>query len=216
MPVSVTTTDGTFTYSTEVMLGRVVCGVARAVLRDAADWPPGEEGTPPGWRCTAGNGASWEWAISCTKGYAIVRAFGPVHELDPWVIAQVRLRIGLRAPNATAGLTLERLRLRGCGAGARPWLEADYRRGDGATLTIAEGRPYVCANLGLAPPLAVWSIDGNAARLVEFCAPTGCARLTGEYALDWRDDGLEVTLLTHGLDQHELLLIARSLRVAPA
>jgi hypothetical protein len=144
-----------------------------------------------------------------------VLAYGPVREHDPWVVVEVRLRIGLLAPTSTVGLALQRIRLRPCG-GLRKWLEADYTRADGATLTLAEGKPFVCANLGLSPLLSVWHIDGSAARLAEFCAPTGCARLWGDYALGWRTHGVQLTLLTHGLTQRELLTVARGMIAVPA
>ena len=54
------------------------------------------------------------------------------------------------------------------------------------------------------------------ASLIEFCAPTGCARLWGDYALDWRERGIQITLLTHGLSQRQLLTIARSMTVVRA
>ena len=74
----------------------------------------------------------------------------------------------------------------------------------------------MCANLGVAPRLAVWRIHGSSASLIEFCAPTGCARLWGDYALDWRERGIQITLQTHGLSQRQLLTIARSMTVVHA
>ncbi len=207
MPISV---PGTFTYSVRIQAGTVGCGLARAVLRDAADWPP----ETPGWNCAVGDDAA-SWAISCSHGASVVRAYGPVPEHDPWVIADVRLRAGLLEPTATAGLVPVRVGVRGCGNPQR-WVVADYTRNDGATLTIGEGRPYGCGNVGAAPVIAVWRIHGERAALTEFCAPTGCSRLTGDYALDWRERGVEITLLTHGLTQRELLAIARGMTAVPA
>lgn len=212
MPVSVENRLGTFTYTVAVEAGAVRCGIARSVLRDAADWPP--DAAAAGWRCTVGQEAG-SWAISCARAKAIVRAYGPAREHNPWVIAQVHLRIGLLAPTSTSGLVLRQIRRRPCGA-AKKWLEADYSRVDGATLTVAEGKPAVCANLGVAPRLAVWRIHGSPASLIEFCAPTGCARLWGDYALDWRERGIQITLLTHGLSQRQLLTIARTMTVVHA
>jgi hypothetical protein len=216
LPISLGNTLGTFTYTVRIEAGAVGCGLARSVVRDAADWPPGadEGAAAAGWHCTVGQEPA-SWAISCGRGGAIVRAYGPVREHDPWVVAEVRLRIGLLAPTSRVGLVLQRIRLRPCGA-LRKWLEADYARADGATLTVAEGKPYVCANLGLSPRLAVWRIHGSPGRLIEFCAPTGCARLWGDYALDWHERSIEITLLTHGLSQQELLIIAHSMIAVPA
>jgi hypothetical protein len=216
LPISIRNAVGTFTYVVRIEAPRVRCGLARAVVRDAADWPPGadEGAAAAGWHCTVGQEAN-SWALSCARRGAIVRAYGPVPEHNPWVVAEARLRIGLFAPTPTFGLALVRIRLRPCGA-LRKWLEADYVRADGATLTVAEGKPDTCSNLGLSPLLSVWHIHGSRAPLVEFCAPTGCARIRGDYALGWRDHGLQVALFTHALSQRELLTIARGMTAVPA
>ncbi len=213
MPISVKGTAGTYTYAVRIEAGSVGCGLARAVLRDAAYWPPGESRETADWRCSALETGSW--AISCAHGPAIVRAYGPALEHDPWVIAEVRLRIGLLAPAATAGLVFGHVQIRGCGD-RHGWLVADYTRPDGATLTIGEGRPYPCANIGIEPLVAVWRIHGQRATLSEECGPTGCGRLLGDYALEWRERGVGITLLTHGLTQRELLAIASSMTAVPA
>jgi hypothetical protein len=216
LPISLENALGTYTYKVRIEAGSVGCGLARSVVRDAADWPPGagEGAAATGWHCTVGQDPA-SWAISCNRGEATVRAYGPAREHDPWVIAAVRLRIGLLAPSSRAGLVLRRIRLRSCGSLGK-WLEADYTRADGATVTVGEGKPYACANLGLAPQLAVWRVHGSPARLFEFCAPTGCARLWGDYALDWHERGIQVVLLTSGLSQRELLTLAQSLTAVPA
>lgn len=214
-PISVANTLGTFTYTTRVDAGSVGCGLARSVLRDAADWPPGTDSAVTSrWRCTVEQEPS-PWAISCVHGGAVVRAYGPKRERDPWVIAAARSRIGVMAPASTAGLALRDVRLRSCGSAAK-WLVARYSRADGARLTIAEGRPHTCANLGDSPRLAVWRLHGSPASLIEFCAPAGCARLSGDYALDWRERGIEITMLTHGLHQRELFAIAGGMTAVPA
>jgi hypothetical protein len=214
MPVSVETNAGTYTYAVRIEAGSVGCGLARAVLRDAANWPPDDSSNTSWWSCAAGQDPG-SWAISCTRGAAVVRAYGPVREYDPWVIAEVRLRIGLLAPTSSEGLVSARVQIRGCGD-PQHWVVADYTRPDGATLTIGEGRPEVCANVGLAPRLAGWRIHGQPAILSEFCSPTGCGRAWGDYALEWRERGVGITLLTHGLTQRELLAIARSMTAVPA
>jgi hypothetical protein len=216
MPVSVATTLGTFTYAVRVEAGAAGCGAARAAVRDVADWPPnGDDGSgAAGWRCSIGQDPG-SWAISCARGDALVRAYGPAREHDPWVIAQARTRLGLLAPRTrTVGLELRSVRVRSCGS--RKWVTAEYRRADGATLTVGEGRPHTCANLGVSPQLGVWRIHGSPAHLSEFCAPAGCSRFTGDYALDWRERGIQITLLTHGLRQRDLFTIAQSMTVVPA
>jgi hypothetical protein len=211
LPISVATTRGVFTYAIRIEGAPVSCALARAVVRDAADWPPGadDRAAAVGWHCLAGR-ARASWAVSCSRGRAIVRGYGPAPEHDPIVIAEARLRIGALAPQVTAGLASRRARVDRCALHARE-LRVDYARSDGATLVLVEGRPTACNNLGVAPTLAVWHVHGSPARLLEFCAPTGCARLIGDYALDWRERGLEITLVTHGLSQRELFAIARSM-----
>lgn len=212
-PISVEATHGTFTYTVRVEAGSVSCTVARAVVRDATGWPP-EQDAEAGWDCAVGRDPS-SWAISCTRGAAVVRAYGPVRERNPWVIAQARERLGLLAPTSTPGFVLGSLQLRRCDARAMMAI-AKYARADGATVTIYEGRPYVCGDLGLVPRLATWWIHGQPATLRELCDPSGCARLWGDYALDWHEHGLGIDLFTHGLRQHELLAIARSMETVPA
>jgi hypothetical protein len=212
MPVSVDT-QGTFTYTVRVEAGSVSCAVAREVVRDATFWPPEQDATA-GWRCSVGQDPA-SWAINCTRGAAVVWAYGPVRERNPWVIAQTQVR-GLEAPTSTPGFVLRSLRLRPCDT--RTLVVAKYARTDGATLTIYEGKPYVCGDIapGIAPRLATWRIHGQPATLRELCVPTGCARLWGDYALYWHEKGLESRFFTHGLRQTELLAIARSMATVPA
>lgn len=210
MPVSVAT-QGTFTYAVRVEAGSVSCAVARAVVRDATYWPPEEDATA-GWRCSVGQDPA-SWAISCTRGAAVIWAYGPIRERNPWVIAQSQVR-GLLAPTSTPRFVLRSFRLRPCDAS--PQVVAKYARTDGATLTISEGKPYVCGDMGEAPRLATWRIHGQPATLRELCHPSGCARLWGDYALDWHEKGVEIRLFTHGLRQTELLAIARSMATVPA
>lgn len=212
-PISVEVTLGTFTYTVWVEAGRVSCATARAVVRDATGWPP-EQDAEAGWGCAAGQDPA-SWAISCSRGTAVVRAYGPVRERNPWVIAQARERLGLLAPTSTLGFVLRSLRVRRCDTKAMMAI-AKYARADGATVTIYEGRPYVCGDLGLVPRLATWRIHGQPATLRELCDPTGCARLWGDYALDWHEHGLGIDLFTHSLRQGELLAIARSVAIVPA
>jgi hypothetical protein len=213
LPISVWTTSGTFTYTVRVETGNVHCRLARAVLRDAALWPPDEAAAAADWSCSVGGG-SRAWAVSCVRGPAIVRAYGPARERDPWVIAAARLRVPVLAPSSTFGLALGGVRRLRCG-NQHKFLKARYARSDGATLTIAEGESYACGNLGVAPVLTSWEVHGHPARLLEWCTPTGCARLSEDYALEWRERGIEVVLVTHKVRQRELLGIARSMTLVP-
>jgi hypothetical protein len=216
LPISVATTRGVFTYDVRIEGRPMACSVARAVLRDAADWPPdADEGRAAhGWNCVVGQSRA-SWALSCGRGHRLVRAYGPHREHDAFVIAEARLRMGALAPSTLQGLAARRWRGRRCAPRTKE-LEVDYARADGAALTVVEGRPYGCGNFGVAPQLAIWRVHGATARLLEFCAPTGCSRLTGDYVLDWRERGLEISLVTHRLEQRELLALARSMRPVPA
>lgn len=211
LPVSVRSLDRTFTYSVSVEVGNVDCGLARRVIRDAANWPPGESARTAGWGCRVGD-ESVSWAITCRHYDRIVRAYGPIEERDPWVIAGTRLRMPVMAPTFTAGLALRDVRLRSrCDDIA--WLVAKYRRGSSAKLTIFQGKP--CGDLGESPGFAVGQIHGRPAMLIEFCVPAGCGRLWGDYALRWFERGVMVVILTHGVTQAELLAVARSMAVVP-
>jgi hypothetical protein len=54
LPISLENTLGAFTYEVRIEAGSVECGLARSVLRDAADWPPGESAASSGWHCIVG------------------------------------------------------------------------------------------------------------------------------------------------------------------
>jgi hypothetical protein len=89
LPISIQNSLGTFTYLVRIEAAGVGCGLARAVVRDAADWPPGadEGAAAAGWHCTVGQKAA-SWAISCGRRGAIVRAYGPTREHNPWSSAR--------------------------------------------------------------------------------------------------------------------------------
>ncbi len=120
MPVSVDAAAGTFTYTVRVETGTVGCGPARTVVREAALGGGVRPGAMVGgwWRCSVGQDPQ-SWAMSCAKGKAIVLAYGPVREQNPWVIAQARLRIGALAPTSTVGLALRHVRVTSCPRGRR-------------------------------------------------------------------------------------------------
>jgi hypothetical protein len=216
-PISVIAASGTYEYLVRIEEGTVTCTHARAVLVVAAGWPG-----PPGWSCRVGTGGE-PWAISCTRSGALIRAYGPrlvraaatPAAPNPWEAEAEKLSSFLYEPSFSAGLRLTGIELLPSCAGVKFTIAAYYGTTGGATLTIAEGAPQTCGQLGDPPRLATWWIHGHPASLSEFCAPTGCARTSGDYALDWRTQGREITLMTHNVGQHALLAVARSLRRVP-
>jgi hypothetical protein len=216
-PISVAVVGGTYAYVVRIEAGAVTCGRARAVLEAAASWP-----APPAWACRIGTGRE-PWGISCTRAGNLVRAYGPtiVHATpttaaqDPWKVEAQKLGRFLYEPSFTAGLRLNGIELQPPCGGIKFTIVASYGTPPGATLTIAEGEPGTCGQLGGPPHLATWWIHGHRASLTEFCAPTGCARVSGDYALDWREHGREITLMTHNFGQHDLLAVARSVARVP-
>jgi hypothetical protein len=216
-PFSVVSATGTYAYVVRIEAGAVTCGRARAVLEAAAGWPG-----PVGWACRVGTGSE-PWGISCTRAGDLIRAYGPTlvraapttAAPDPWEVEAQKLGRFLYEPLFSAGLRLTGIELLPPCNGIKFTIVAYYGTTGGTTLTVAEGEPGTCGQLGAPPRLANWWIHGHPASLSEFCAPTGCARLSGEYALDWREQGHEITLMTHNFGQHELLAVARSLSRVP-
>jgi hypothetical protein len=202
-----------YTYTVQIQRGNVPCGEARTVLYRSVEGPPFRS---PGWQCQVGE-ARGSWAISCTGRGSVIRAYGPIAHTGTWAQAAAQAGIRVEIPRTTLGLSLTNaVGAKRCGGGKGPsWVYATYGRTDGASLTVAEGRPYNCGQLGVPALVAVWNIRGHAARLSEYCGPTGCARISGQWGLDWMERGMEITLITRRLDQHELLAIARSLTSLP-
>lgn len=217
-PVSTTTTEGRYSYEVRVDRGTVSCAVARRIIKAANDvFPPGR-----GWLCAIGSPGD-AWALSCTEGPNVIRALGPTliraialpqYAYDPWQHEAETLGAFLYKPSFTAGLPLTLMTEDGC-RGSQFSLIADYGAGSGRTLSVAEGKPHACGNLGIPARLATWWIHGQPATLAEDCGPIGCSRLTGEYSLIWREGGREITLFTHDFGQHDLLAVARSFTRIP-
>jgi hypothetical protein len=209
-PVSVqfTSAASRWVYRVEAS-GGVGCAAARRVVGAVAE----QSASPRGWHCRVSTDPR-SWALSCVRGREVVRAYGPTRERGSWASVARRLAMPVLEPSVTGGLALDGVIAgRGCGAPGElaEWLLADYSNPEGATLRIAEGRPAPCGNFGVNLQLAVWHVQGRPARLSEFCAPPGCARLTDSYLLTWRERGVSVGLMTEGIDQTTLLAIARSL-----
>jgi hypothetical protein len=195
----------TFTYKVVIARGQVSCVVAREDVRSFAQL----NYAPRGARCQVSVGAPW--AFACVRGASVVRAFGPEIETNPWMIAAAKLDMPVFAPRDVGGFTLKTVRpqKRACGA-RQEQVSANYSRPNGAVIDVGEGRPQFCANLGDSPPLARPRVQGTQAALYELCAPAGCSRRSGEFALQWYARGVQITLLTKAVAVAELLRFARS------
>ena len=206
-------------YRIDVNTGRADCGAARSVLRAAVTRPvfgAGPVGTVDGWKCKLW-GSNEPWTVSCARGAVVARAYGPTLEHDPWLYTAASLTMPVFEPAAapSLGFVLKNAQPKGNCSNSVPQQQAhaDYARADGATIEIYEAKPP-CGNLGADPVLAHWWIHGSPATLYEYCAgPLGCSRTTGEYALHWRERGVDLAIVTHGVRQSELLALARSMTV---
>jgi hypothetical protein len=201
----------TFTYRVVVARGSLSCSLARQSVRSFVL----SNHAPRGTQCRLSIGSPW--ALSCARGSSVVRAYGPEPETKPWVIAAAKLDMPVFAPRMLAGFRLKSLVpvRHSCGPGWEQ-VDAQYTRADGATLEVAEGRPEFCANLGDPPLVARVRVQRLPAELFENCAPAGCAQRTGEYALRWIPQKVQMTLLTHAVTASQLLKIARSFALVPA
>lgn len=208
-----------YSYRIHVSTSSADCGAARSILRSAVTRPvfgSGPTATLEGWKCKLW-GSGQPWVVSCTRGAVVARAYGPVLVHDPWLFTAASLAMPVLEPTAapSLGFVLRSVRPKGSCTNTAPQQQAvaEYARWDGATVTVDEAKPQ-CGNLGLDPVLAHWRIHGSPATLLEYCiGPLGCSRTTGEYALHWQERGDDITILTHGLRQSELLTLATSMTV---
>ena len=117
-------------------------------------------------------------------------------------------------PRTIPGLTLNRVVPREIDCGPiEEELDGYYRgvSGNGKRLRIAEGRPFYCGDIGDARLLAHPTIHGRRASLYEYCEGTGCGRATHRYLLTWREQGIQLTLISRGSPRPTLYAIARSM-----
>ena len=134
----------------------------------------------------------------------------------PWQRAADRLSMPVLAPTATPNLTLKRVttaRLQ-CGNVVEQ-LDGHYTGRNGRRLRIAEGKPFYCGDIGDAPLLGHPTIHGTRASLYRYCEGTGCRAATYRFLLTWREQGIQVTLISRGTPKATLLAIARSMRAVP-
>lgn len=135
---------------------------------------------------------------------------------DPWAAAAAKLSMPVFAPTKTFGMTLKRVHPHEIDCGPiQEELEAYYGAGERQKLTILEGKPQYCGDLGDAPLLATLRIHGKKASLYSYCQGTGCGRATNTYALFWRERGVQIALLSRGTPRAQLVQIANSLKLVP-
>jgi hypothetical protein len=151
----------------------------------------------------------------------IVLAFASTATAAPpaaWQRAADRLDMPVLYPTHHPGLALHRVVPREIDCGPiEEELDGFYRgvAGNGKRLRVAEGKPFYCGDIGDAPLLAHPTIHGKRASLYSYCEGSGCGRATHRYLLTWREQGIQVTLISRGSKRPTLYAIARSMtRVA--
>jgi len=147
----------------------------------------------------------------------LVLAAGVAGGIDSrWTAAAAKLDMPVLAPTQTFGMTLKRIHARGIDCGPiTEELEAYYGAGEARKLTILEGKPAYCGDIGDAPVLGTPRVHGKKATLYGYCQGTGCKHATFKYALLWREHGVQVSLLSRGLPRPKLLRLAASMEVVP-
>ena len=129
-----------------------------------------------------------------------------------WTNAARDLDMPVLAPTKTFGMTLKRVRPQHIDCGeAKEQLDASYGAGEAQKLTIFEGKPFYCGDLGDAPVIAQLRIHGKKATLYEYCQGTGCRRATFRYALYWRERGIQIGLISRGTSRGRLVQLAQSM-----
>ena len=134
-----------------------------------------------------------------------------------WTNAARELDMPVLAPTKTFGMTLKRVRPQHIDCGqTTEQLDASYGAGEPRKLTIYEGKPFYCGDLGDAPVIAQLRIHGKKATLYEYCQGTGCRRAAFRFALYWREQGIQIGLISRGTPRTKLVQLAQSLtRVSP-
>jgi hypothetical protein len=135
---------------------------------------------------------------------------------EAWVRAAQQLDMPVLAPTVTPKLTLQRVVPREIDCGEiKEELDGYYRGPDGRRLRIAEGRPQYCGDIGDAAVIGHPRIHGKRATLYAYCEGNGCQRASYTFALFWREQNVQIGLISRGTPQPVLLSIARSMRVVP-
>lgn len=130
---------------------------------------------------------------------------------DPWAAAAQKLSMPVFAPTKTFGMALKRVHPHKIDCGdVQEELEAYYGASEKQKLTILEGKPFYCGDLGDAPLLATLRIHGKKASLYSYCQGTGCQKASDTYALYWREQGVQIALISRGTPRGQLIQIAKS------
>jgi hypothetical protein len=213
------TAVGTFAYRIVVQRGSASCAAASRILGGIIDSTLQSGTVRQGWRCVVAQGRT-DWAVECSRNRSLIRAYGPDYSGTPqypqnslWATAAAKVSMHALAPDSLLGLVVGNVQVETPCKKDQQWLTASYYSYSGESLTIYEGQPQLCGNLGDPPLLAVWHIKGATATLFENCAPIGCARQTGDYALAWSQDGTTILVMASRFGQHDLLAIARSFAI---
>jgi hypothetical protein len=133
---------------------------------------------------------------------------------DAWQRAANRLDMTVLYPTFHPGLALSRVVPQKIDCGPTDeQLDGYYRgvNGNGKRLRVAEGEPFYCADIGDAPLLAHTRIHGKRASLYAYCEGVGCGRATYRFLLTWREQGIQVTLISRGSPRTTLYAMARSM-----
>jgi hypothetical protein len=131
---------------------------------------------------------------------------------ERWQRAADELTMPVLAPSKTFGMTLRRVHPQHIDCGEiQEQLDAYYGAGEQQKLTILEGQPYYCGDLGDAPFLGTYRVHGKKASLYSYCQGTGCQRASYTFALLWRERGIQVVLISRGTPRRQLLQLARSM-----
>jgi hypothetical protein len=132
---------------------------------------------------------------------------------ERWLRAAGELTMPVLAPTKTFGMTLKRVRPQHVDCGEiQEQLDAYYGAGEQHKLTILEGQPFYCGDLGDAPLLGSYRVHGRKASLYSYCQGTGCQRASYTFALLWRERGIQVVLISRGTPRRQLLQLARSMQ----
>jgi hypothetical protein len=131
---------------------------------------------------------------------------------DPWAAAAAKLSMPVLAPSATPGMTLKRVVAHDVDCGPiQEELEAYYGAGEAKKLTILEGKPTYCGDIGDARMLGTYRVHGKKATLYAYCQGRGCRKATHAYDLVWREQGIQIQLISRGTPRDGLLRIARGM-----
>jgi hypothetical protein len=131
---------------------------------------------------------------------------------DPWAAAAAKLTMPVLAPTSTPGMSLKRVVPHSVDCGKiTEELEAYYGAGEAKKLTILEGKPSYCGDIGDAKVLGVYRVHGKKATLYDYCQGRGCAKARLRYDLVWREQGIQVQFISRGTSRSGLLTIARSM-----